>query len=83
MIEVKTFPVIAQFSFVDWAELLDACHSMSKQNSPQEKSVKKHVHGLLHIIVRLKCLVNTIDQHKLQDTSNKLLSSINIKITSI
>ena len=31
-----------------------ACHSMSKPNSSREKSVKKHVRGVLRIIVRLK-----------------------------
>ena len=35
--------ITTRFPFVDWAELLEACHSMSKSNSPQEKSVKKHV----------------------------------------
>ena len=43
-------------------ELIEAYHSMSKPNSPQEKavkknvhgSVKKNVHGSLRIIVRLK-----------------------------
>ena len=45
---------IARFPFVDWAELLEACHSMSKSNSPPEKSVKKHARGLLRITVRLK-----------------------------
>ena len=29
---------------------------MSKPSSPQENSLKKHVHGLLLIIVRLKML---------------------------
>ena len=38
--------VIARFSFLDWAELLEACHLMSKSRSPQEKSVKKHVRVL-------------------------------------
>ena len=58
-------------------ELLKACHSMSKPNSLQEKSVKKHARGLLRIIVRLKIpsLVNAIGQHKGQDSSNGLLSS--------
>ena len=46
--------LIARFPFVDWTELLEACHSMSNPNSPQEKSVKKNAHGLLRIIVRLK-----------------------------
>ena len=45
---------IARFPFVDWAEMLEAWHSMSKLNSPQEKSLKKHVWGLLRIIARLK-----------------------------
>ena len=31
---------IARFPFVDWAELLKACHSISNENSPHEKSVK-------------------------------------------
>ena len=35
-------------------ELLEACHSVSKPNSPQEKSVEKHECGLLGIIVRFK-----------------------------
>ena len=47
-------PLIPQFPFIDWAELLEACHSMSKPNSAQEKLVKKHTHGLLWIIVRLR-----------------------------
>ena len=34
---------VAQFPFVDWVELLEACHSMSNLNSPQEKSVKRVV----------------------------------------
>ena len=29
-----TLCIIARFSFVDWAELLEACHSMSKPDSP-------------------------------------------------
>ena len=33
-------PYIARFPFVDWAELLKACHSMSRPSSPHEKSVK-------------------------------------------
>ena len=45
---------IATFPFIDGAELLEACHSMSKPNSPQEKSVKTHACGLLCIIMRLK-----------------------------
>ena len=49
---------------LDWAELLEACHSMSKPSSPQENSFKKYLRGLLRIIVRLKCLVNAIGQHK-------------------
>ena len=44
---------IPRFAFVDWAELLEACHSMSRPNSAQEKSVQKHPRGLLCIIVRL------------------------------
>ena len=31
---------IARFTFVDWAELLGVCHSMSKPSSLHEKSVK-------------------------------------------
>ena len=54
--------VIARFPFVDWVELLEACQSMSKPNSPQEKSAKKIVRGLLRTIVRLKCQANAIGQ---------------------
>ena len=46
--------VIARFHFVDWAEPLEACHSISKPNSPQEKWLKKHGCGFLFVIVRLK-----------------------------
>ena len=35
---------IARFPFVDWAELLEACHSMSKPSSPHEKSVEEHAY---------------------------------------
>ena len=36
----KSLVVIARFPFVDWAELLEACHLMSKPNSSQEKLVR-------------------------------------------
>ena len=29
---------IARFPFVDWAELIKACHSISKPRSPHEKN---------------------------------------------
>ena len=40
----------------DWAELFEACHSMSK--SRHEKLVMLHAHDLLHIIVKLKMYSN-------------------------
>ena len=46
------FHVIARFPFVDWPELLKACHSMSKPSSPHEKSVMWHAYELLRIIIR-------------------------------
>ena len=49
-----TLCIIAPIPFVDCAVLLEACHSMSKPDSPSEKSAKKHARGLLHIIVKLK-----------------------------
>ena len=33
-------PHYSLISFVDWAELLEPCHSMSKSSRPHEKSVK-------------------------------------------
>ena len=63
---------IAQFPFVDWAELLEACHSMSKQNSPQEKLIKKHERGLLCTIVRLKMPSNAIRYPPSSDQENSL-----------
>ena len=60
--QIKTWYCL--ISFRCWAELLEACHSMLEPSSPQENSVKKHVHGLLRIFVRLKFLVNAIGQHK-------------------
>ena len=46
--------------------LFEACHSMSTPISPQDKLVKKHVRGLLRIIVRLKMPSKcyAIGQHK-------------------
>ena len=38
IINIKAY--IARFPFVKLAELLKACHSMSKSSSPHEKSVK-------------------------------------------
>ena len=37
--QMLLFHVIARCPFVDWAELLKVCHSMSKLSSPHEKSV--------------------------------------------
>lgn len=45
---------VARFPFIEWAELFEAGRSMSKPNSPQEKSLKKHDRRLLRITVRLK-----------------------------
>ena len=48
----------------NWTELLEACHSVPKVSSPCKKSVKKHVHELLRLVVTTKCLVRAISHQK-------------------
>ena len=45
---------IAPLSFADWADLLEACHSMSKPRSSRREPVKQHAYEIVCIIIRLK-----------------------------